>query len=161
MSNDGSSTSIAAPVIAGLAVGIAFVMVFSIFPLLPNSHNNKGVIAPQQTFLYEDNNVNTLIICGQPLQVVRSHADFPILTPTLLPNGYSLQYADISPTKDVFLYYYNMTICDHDNPKSLQDGAIEIVMESDKRAAAIFGEKTGKDYIQHEYQRLVELQLAI
>lgn len=65
--------------------------------------------------------------CQVSLQDVKSKASFVVLTPTKLPEGYSLQMADIGPENIVYLYYFTNSLCDKVNPVRPEDGIIEIV----------------------------------
>lgn len=110
---------IATPAITGLVTGVLLVLIFSTF--VSGSLNSKP--HNREITWYKDNGE---VACSQPIEIVKARAPFPVPLPTALPEGYSLQYADYSGVREVFMEFYNATICGDDGPKSLQEGIVEI-----------------------------------
>ena len=111
---------VAAPVVAGLLTGFLFILVFSTY--VRGSLDSKPSHPRENTWL----NANGGIACSQPIEIVKARASFPVPLPALLPSGYCLQYANYSGVKEVFMEYYNATICGRAGPKSLRGGTMEI-----------------------------------
>ncbi len=82
-------------------------------------------------------------ICGQSLDQVKADAKFPVLTPTTLPEGYSLKSADYLPPDRVTLQYADGNVCGEDAQK-LKDGVIELVAGP---LNTISDAKSGQEYV--------------
>lgn len=81
--------------------------------------------------------------CGQDLATVKSKAPFPILTPTMLPQGYMLKSVDFVAPDRATLQYSDGNVCG-ENAKKLRDGVIELVAGP---LSTISDAKTGQEYI--------------
>jgi hypothetical protein len=64
--------------------------------------------------------------CGKSLDEMRSKSGFRILTPKVLPQGYSLRGTDDGTPGRLVLKYADVNLCD--GAKNLGDGVIEIVI---------------------------------
>lgn len=137
-----------APVVAGLATGFLLILVFSTY--VSGSLDNKPPHRQEITWY----DVNAEIACSQPIEIVKARAPFPVPLPTMLPLGYSLQYADYSGVKEVFMEYYNATICGSDGPKSLRDRTMEIrIAPFDERiTGAASNTMNGTKYTDKQFQ---------
>ncbi|WP_148699917.1 hypothetical protein [Candidatus Nitrososphaera evergladensis] len=138
------------PVAAGLATGILFVLIFSVYATGSQDARPRD----REITWYNDNGE---IACGQPIEIVKARAPFAVPLPTALPAGYSLQYADYSGVKEVFMEFYNSTICGGDGPKSLHDGTIEIRIDpfSERIAGTNAAERIdGSQYTEGRFQTL-------
>lgn len=80
--------------------------------------------------------------CGQDLATVKSKALFPILTPTTLPQGYSLKSVDFVSPDRATLQYFDGNVCG-ENAKRLRDGVFELVAGP---LGTISDAKTGQEY---------------
>lgn len=80
--------------------------------------------------------------CGQALDTIKSRAPFPVLTPTTLPQGYSLKSTDFVAPDRVTLQYSDGNVCG-DNAKKLKDGVLELVAGP---LSTISDAKTGQEY---------------
>jgi hypothetical protein len=80
--------------------------------------------------------------CGQALETIKSRTPFPVLTPTMLPQGYSLKSTDFVAPDRVTLQYSDGNVCG-DNAKKLKDGVIELVAGP---LSTISAAKTGQEY---------------
>ena len=115
------------PVVLGLAVGVAFIVLFSTF-----------TVGGSKT------------ICGQSIESVKENAPFIILLPTKLPEGYSLQSVVYVPNVYVNMQYFIRSLCDPNNPYSPEEGVIEIVEASFGKESDA---KSGQEYVQREMSR--------
>lgn len=124
------SASIVIPVIAGLAAGIAFFVVFATLTPFPFQNDS---------------------ICGESIESVRSNAPFTVLLPTKLPQGYSLQSVTYVPAVFVNMQYFTRSLCDPNNPYEPEEGVIEIVEASFGKESDA---KSGEEYVQREMVKL-------
>lgn len=138
----------AAPVVAGLATGFLLILVFSTY--VSDSLDSKPPHRREITWF----NANGEIACSQPIEIVKARAPFPVPLPAVLPSGYSLQYADYSGVKEVFMEYYNATICGSDGPKSLRDGTMVIRMApfDERITGAASNAMNGTQYTDTQFQ---------
>lgn len=65
--------------------------------------------------------------CGKSLDEIQSQTPIDILTPKVLPEGYSLRNTDNAAPGRILLHYADGNVCG-DNAKRLTDGVIEIVI---------------------------------
>jgi len=119
-----------APVVAGLAVGIAIIAVFSIFTI--GGSNNRTTI------------------CGQSLENIKRNASFAILIPRGLPVGYSLQSVDYVPDVYVTMKFLTKSPCDPNVGYSPEEGEIEVVESHLTQITTA----SAKEYIQTEIEKL-------
>jgi hypothetical protein len=121
------------PVLAGLGVGIALIVLLSIF------------------FTPSTSSIDKAIVCRQSIEkvkeMVKMNESFVLLLPTKLPKGYSLQSADYVPTANVILEYFTRSLCNPRIPYSPEEGVIDIVEGS---LADVTYAKSGEEYVKME-----------
>lgn len=71
-------------------------------------------------------NADASSICDQNLSTVKNMAPFPVLTPTVMLEGYSLQGAEYVEPSRVHLKYSDGNVCGQ-HAQTLRDGVIEII----------------------------------
>ncbi len=128
--------SVTIPAVAGLAVGIMLVLVFS------------------SIFVSGSLNSSEEVLCWYSIEEVKENASFEILLPEKLPDGYSLQSVDfVPPDISVHMQYFTRPVCDPDNPSSPEEGYIEIVESPLSRVSSA---RTGEEYVQRAIASLAE-----
>jgi len=129
--------SITIPVVAGLAVGIMLVFVFSSIFVSGSPNNNSEEV-----------------LCWYSIEEVKENALFEILVPETLPDGYSLQSVDfVPPDIAVHMQYFTRPVCDPDNPASPEEGYIEIV---ESPLSSVSSARTGEEYVQRAMASFAE-----
>lgn len=135
-----------------MVVGIAGAVILAIlafaYSTLTNSKENNTVIyIPKQILTLQTSNelprADATSICGRSLDQVKADAKFPVLTPTTLPEGYSLKSADYLPPDRVTLLYADGNVCG-ENAQKLKDGVIELVAGP---LNTISDAKNGQEYV--------------
>lgn len=111
---------VASITIAGSSIGIM------------NIQDDKITYIPQNILTLETGKTNTQIAeasfnCGKSLDQIQSESSFNVMTPKVLPEGYSLQGADNAAPGRIILKYFDGNICG-ESPKNLDEGVIEIVV---------------------------------
>lgn len=127
--------SVTISALAGLAVGIMLVFVFS------------------SIFVSGSLNSSEEVLCWYSIEEVKENASFEILLPETLPDGYSLQSVDFVPPDTVYMQYFTRPVCDPDNPASHEEGYIEIVESPLSRVGSA---RTGEEYVQRAMASFAE-----
>lgn len=111
------------PVIIAV-VAISFVGIISI----PTSDNITYIKKQILTISTEEQLpiAEAAVTCDQSISEVKASAPFPVLTPTVMLEGYSLKGAEYIAPDRVSLKYSDGNVCGQ-NAKTLRDGVIEII----------------------------------
>ncbi|HEX6560920.1 MAG TPA: hypothetical protein VF016_02715 [Nitrososphaera sp.] len=145
-------------VIGGIAAIAAVIFVAAIAA----NGFNKGIEANAMTYIpkhvlglttgdvppSEDQSAST---CGESVDSAQAKVSFKMLTPHVLPEGYSLKAATAQP-EAVQLFYFDGNVCGEGN-KSLKDGVVKVIaapLTSADRDA-----KDGKEYVTKKYDTYV------
>lgn len=110
---------IAAVIVTGIISGVA---------LVPNeeiSYIPKRILTLKVDDLSLPQ-VDASVICDETLASVKQKAPFPVLTPTVMLEGYSFKGAQYVEPSRVHLKYSDSNVCG-ENAKTLRDGVIEII----------------------------------
>ncbi len=93
------------------------------------SLNDEVTYIPKKIFGLKTYNIvmnaGAATICAQNLSAVKNKAPFPVLTPTVLLEGYTLQDAEYVEPSRVQLKYFDGNVCGAQ--ATLRDGVIEII----------------------------------
>lgn len=129
------------PVLAGIASGVLLIAIFSA------SFNSAGLPITEEDTSLAPSSSETSNWCHASLEYIKSHASFPVLTPTELPEGYSLQRADVGPENVVYLYYFTRTMCNPDDIVRPEEGVIEIVEGPLDSGSSV---RSGSEYVEKQ-----------
>lgn len=130
-----------------IAVIVASVAIIGGSLGIMNIQDDKITYIPKNILTLQTGETNMQITeasfdCGKSFNEIQSETPFHILTPKILPEGYSLRGADNAAPGRILLKYADGNVCG-ENAKRLDDGVIEIVIAypPDGENASVNGQK--------------------
>lgn len=117
-----------------------------------NIQDDKITYIPKNVLTLQTGETNVQIAeasfnCGKSIQAIQAETPSKILTPKVLPQGYSLRGADNAAPGRIILKYADGNVCG-ENAKKLDDGVIEIVVafSPDGENSSVNGQKFIESY---------------